>query len=125
MHTACLALATADILTLKKSSFHVSFVILGYPCLQSMSSRGISCYRILVGCHVAASPPGLQARMSRAILLMRVSADEESRWRVKSMVSDKLLLDLSIKAFAGSMKKIGFSVCDCAVTNKRMSAAEV
>lgn len=47
-----------------------------------MSFRGISRYRIPVGCPVPASPPGMQARMSRVILLTRVSADEESIWMV-------------------------------------------
>ena len=110
MHTACLASATVDVLMFKKSSMHVSSAILCFPCLWSMSFRGISCYKILVGCPVAASPPGMQARMSRAILLTRVLADEESRWILTGMVSEKLLLDLSIKVFSSSMKKTGFSV---------------
>ena len=101
------------------------FLFFSCPRLQSMSSRGISCYRIPVGCPIATSPPGMQARMSRAILLTRVSADEESRWRVTSLVSEKLLLDLSLKVFVGSMKKTGFSVCGCAGTNKRMSETKV
>jgi len=64
-----------------------------------MSFRGISCYRIPVGSPVVASPPRMQARMSRATLLTRVSVDEESKWRVISMVSEKLLFDLSSKFF--------------------------
>lgn len=78
---------------------HASSTILCCPCLSSMSLRGISCYKIPVGSTVATSPPGMQARMSRAILLMRVSANEESIWREAGMVSEKLLLELSLKCF--------------------------
>lgn len=94
MHRFCLASTTDDILTFQMGPLHVSFVISKCPCLQSMSSRGINCYRIPVGCPVAASPPRMQAKMSRDILLMRDSADEESRWRLIGMVSETLLLDL-------------------------------
>jgi len=65
---------------------------------------------ILVGCPVVASPPGMQAKTSRAILLMRDLANEEYRWRLTGMVSETLLLDLSLKVLAGSMRKIGFFV---------------
>lgn len=56
---------------------------------------------------------------------MRVLVDEESIWRVIGMVNDKLLLDLLINFFAGSMKKTRFFVCDCVGTNKRMSATKM
>lgn len=61
----------------------------------------------------------MQARMSRAILLMRILVNEESRWRLTGMVSEKLLFDLSINFFASSMKKTRFFVCDYAGTNKK------
>lgn len=44
---------------------------------------------------------------------------------IDSMVSETLLLDLSLKVPAGSMKKTGFFLCDCAGTNYRMGAVEV
>jgi len=104
----CLALAIDDILVFQMSPLHFSFVVFVYPCLQSMSSRGINCYSILVGCAVASSPPGMQAKTSRAILLTRDSIDEESIWRLTGMVSETLLLDLSLKVLAGSMRKTWF-----------------
>lgn len=88
---------------------HVSSTILCCHYLWSMSFKWINYYRIPVGCPIAASPPGMQARMSRAILLTRVSVDEESRCRVTGMVSEKMLLDLSLKTFfLNNMKKTGF-----------------
>ena len=39
---------------------YFSIVLISKVC--RMSSRGISCYRIPVGCPVAASPPGMQAK---------------------------------------------------------------
>jgi len=65
-----------------------------------MSFRGINYYRIHVGSPIATSPPIMQARMRRDILLTRVSDDEESRWRETGMVSEKMLLDLSLKSFS-------------------------
>lgn len=89
MHRFSLASTTDDIFSFEMSPLHVSFVIFGYPCLQRMSPIGIGCYRIIVGCPVATSPPGMHANMSRAILLLRGLADEESRWRLTGMVSEK------------------------------------
>lgn len=81
-----------------------------------MSFRGINCYKIPVGSRVNASPPGMKARMSRAILLTRVLVDEESRWRETCMVSEKMLLDYSLKSFCWQYEENRISVFDCAGT---------
>lgn len=59
MHSLCLISAAEDVLTSERSLLHVPCDDFNCPCLQSMCSRGISCYRIPVGCPVAASPPGM------------------------------------------------------------------
>ena len=62
MHKFCLASATNDIFSFGMSPLHVSFDVFGCPYLQSMSLEGIVCYRIPVGCPVAAYPPRMQAK---------------------------------------------------------------
>jgi len=43
--------------------------------------------------------------MSRAILPMRDSNDEESRWRLTGRESETPLLDFPLKVLAGNMRK--------------------
>jgi len=45
-----------------------------------------------------------------------VSVDEESRWKVTGMVSEKLLLDLSLRSFSWQYEENRISVCDWAGT---------
>ena len=49
MHNFFLDSAADDIFSFEMIHFHVSFVIFSCPYLQSMSPRGIDCYRIPVG----------------------------------------------------------------------------
>ena len=94
----------------KRSLLHVPLVALSYPYLQSMSSRGISYYRIPVGCPVAASSPGMQAKQERLLLRTRDSLMKSLDGVWIGRVSETLLLDLSLKILAINLRKIGFLV---------------